>query len=84
MRAIAAEEKVPLLELQRLTQALEEGLGEEGSKKLHLWIPAGTYARKAEGWKDDTHYSEYGATRVAELAVQEIRRLDLPLVRWLK
>ena len=84
MRAVAAEEKVPLLELQRLTQALEEGLGEEGSKKLHLWIPAGAYVRKPDGWKDDTHYSEYGATRVAELAVQEMRRLDLPLVHWLK
>ena len=84
MRAVASEEKVPLLELQRLTQALEESLGEEDSKKLHLWIPAGAYVRKPDGWKDDTHYSEYGATRVAELAVQEMRRLDLPIVHWLK
>ncbi len=84
LRFVALTEKVPLLELNRLTAALEEGHGVEGSKRLHLWIPAGAYARKPEGWQDDTHYSAYGADRVAALAVQEIIRRRLPLADWLK
>lgn len=84
LRAVAAELKVPLLEMNKLTTALEEGHGVEGSKRLHLWIPAGVYERKPDGWEDNTHYCAYGAERVAALAVQEIIRLQLPLMEWLK
>ena len=84
VRAVAAELDVPLLELNRLTTELEQGHGVEGSKRLHLWIPAGVYERKPDGYQDDTHYSAYGADRVAALAVQEIIRLGLPLAEWLK
>lgn len=78
-REVAASEGVPLLELFALTRALEEAHGIEGSKRLHLWIEPGLYARKTEGWRDNTHYSAYGADRVAALVVQEIIRLGLPL-----
>lgn len=84
VRAVAKELDVPLLELNRLTTELEQGHGVEGSKRLHLWIPAGVYERKPDGYQDDTHYSAYGADRVAALAVQEILRLGLPLAKWLK
>lgn len=84
VREVAAETKVPLLELNGLTTALEAGHGVEGSKALHLHIAPGTYTRKPEGWQDDTHLSAYGAERVAALAVQEILRLQLPLTSWLK
>jgi lysophospholipase L1-like esterase len=84
VRAVAAATKVPLLDLNRLTMALEEGDGAEGSKRLHLWIAAGEYSRQPEGYQDNTHYSAYGAERVAALAVQEIIRLRLPLADWLR
>lgn len=83
LRVVAVGENVPLLELNRLTAALETGHGPEGSKRLHLHIPAGVYRRKPEGYSDDTHYSVYGAERVAALAVQEILRLRLPLAALL-
>lgn len=83
VREVAAAEGVPLLELNRLTTELEESFGVETSKQLHLWIGPNLYERKLAGWQDDTHYSLYGAERVAELAAQEIRRLDLPLAAWL-
>jgi lysophospholipase L1-like esterase len=84
VRTVAAETKVPLLEMNLLTMKLEEQHGAEGSKRLHLWIPAGVYQRQLEGYKDDTHYSAYGAERVAALAVQEIIRLQLPLADGLR
>jgi pectinesterase len=84
VRALAAEQNVPLLELETLTTELERSLGEEGSKKLHLWFPAGTVPGVAKELKDDTHYSEFGARSVAALAAAEIRRLGLPLAALLK
>jgi len=84
VRAVAAETKVPLLEMNRLTMELEQQQGAEGSKRLHLWIGKGAYQRQPDGYQDNTHYSAYGAERVAALAVQEIIRLQLPLADWLR
>jgi beta-glucosidase len=83
-RELAASEQVPLLEMYELTTALEKGLGVEGSIKLHAHLEPRTNEFFPEGLKDNTHYSAYGATRVAALAVQEFRRLNLPFCSWLK
>ncbi|MBC7366843.1 MAG: rhamnogalacturonan acetylesterase [Undibacterium sp.] len=84
VRAVAAEEKVALLELNGLTADLERGHGVEGSKRLHLHYAGGVYARWPEAVKDDTHFSEYGAARVAALAVQEWLRHGLAPAAWVK
>ena len=84
VRAVATETKTPLLEMNRLTMALERDHGVEGSKRLHLWVAAGVYQRQPNGYEDNTHYSAYGAERVAALAVQEMIRLRLPLSDWLR
>ncbi len=84
LRAVATEEKVPLLEMNLLTAELERVHGVEGSKRLHLHYAAGIQPRWPEGVKDDTHFSEYGAARVAALAVQEWLRLGLPAAEWVK
>ena len=70
-RAVAAEEKVPLLELHDLTFKMESDAGVEGSKRFHF-----------KG--DDTHFSETGAREVSALAAKEIHRLKLPLARWIR
>ena len=84
VRELAAEEKVPLLELNRLTSRMEEEAGVEGSKKFHLWFAPGENSAVAKGIQDDTHYSELGARRVAALAAAEIHRMKLPLAEWVK
>jgi lysophospholipase L1-like esterase len=83
-REVAARESVPLLELRGATVALEKSLGVEGSIALHLHLPPGKSDAYPKGAKDDTHYNAHGATQVAELVVREIRRLELPLVAWLR
>lgn len=82
-RELAASEHLPLMEMFDLTVALEKNLGKEGSIALHLYLPPGKYDSYPNGAKDDTHYCAFGATKVAELAVGEIRRLKLPLADWL-
>lgn len=70
-RAVAADERVPLLELHDLTMTMEAEAGEEGSKRYHF---AG----------DDSHFSEFGARAVSALAASEIHRLNLPLAHWIR
>jgi len=83
-REVAVREKAPLMELRRATVALEKSLGVEGSIALHLHLPPGAHAEHPQGVKDNTHYNAHGALKVAELVVQEIRRLGLPLQDWLR
>lgn len=72
VRAVAAEQKVPLLELCVATEKLLLQLGPESSKRLFDWIPAGEFAARPDGLEDDTHFNAYGASRVCDLAVVEM------------
>lgn len=84
VRAVAAKERVPLLELERATAAWLQDTGDEASKQFFMWIPAGKYPKLPEGKKDDTHFVAAGAKHVAELAIAEMRQLKLPIVAELK
>jgi lysophospholipase L1-like esterase len=84
VRKVAEEQKVSLLDMQKLTAKLEESHGVLGSKKLHLWFAPGEHPHLKKGLQDDTHYSEYGARAVASLATKEIMRQKLPLAEHLK
>ncbi len=84
IRAVAAEEKVPLLELETATAKWLQDEGDEPTKKYFMWIEAGKFAKLPEGKKDDTHFVEAGAAKVASLAVAQIREQKLPLAKWLK
>lgn len=83
-RQVAAEHHVPLLDLNKDTSALLTSMGPEQSKRLFDWIPAGEFARRPDGWKDDTHFNAFGACRVCDLAAAEIKTNVPELARWLK
>ena len=74
VRAVAANQKVPLLELCAATEKLLQQLGPESSKRLFDWIPAGEFAPDSKKLEDDTHFNAYGASRVCDLAVEEIEK----------
>ncbi|HVT71723.1 MAG TPA: rhamnogalacturonan acetylesterase, partial [Lacunisphaera sp.] len=78
VRAVAAAEKVPLLDLESLTRKLETELGVEGSKRLHMIFAPGADPHFPAGHADNTHYVESGARAVAQLAARELARLGLP------
>ena len=84
IRAVANEEKTPLLELEGATEAWLRAAGDEPSKKFFMWIEPGKFAKLPDGRKDDTHFVEAGALHVAELAVAQLRDTSLPLKHWLK
>ncbi|MFT4031552.1 MAG: glycosyl hydrolase family 28 protein [Siphonobacter sp.] len=83
VKAVAVEQKVPLLDLHTESRKLIEELGAEGSKKLFLWFKKGYYASRKDDIQDDTHFSEYGAAHMAALIAEAIRqqKLDIPLTK---
>lgn len=83
VRALAREMNVPLIDLHRSSQALIEQHGVEGSKKLFLWIDPMHFKAAPDGKKDDTHFSEYGASSVASLVCGELRKKNIALAKLL-
>ena len=80
VRELAAELDVALLDLEQRTIELVASWGPVRSKDLHLWIEDGAHPARVGALADDTHYSEIGARAVASLAIDEMRRLKLPIV----
>lgn len=84
VREVAAEEKVPLLDMTVSTWQLFERLGPEEAKSLLMWVEPGRYPELPKGSKDDTHLNEKGGLVVAGLAVQEMRAKQLPVAALFK
>jgi lysophospholipase L1-like esterase len=72
VREVAAEEKVALVDLERMSVAFYEALGPE---KAPLAFSA--------GGKDATHHDNYGAYELAKCVVQAIRDAHLPLAQFI-
>lgn len=84
MRVLAKEEGIPLLELNKLSERLLNELGREKSKDIFLHIKPNTLESYSEGIVDDTHLSEYGALKMAEIIIEEIKDKNLELVKYLR
>ncbi len=82
VRQIAEKLNVPLIDLQKLTKTWISNLGDEPSKAMFLWTSPDE--RFPEGRKDDTHLSVEGAKKVACLAMEDCRKQNLELARYLK
>ncbi len=79
VRDIAKKMNVPLIDLDVKGQALLQSMGVENSKLLFNHLQPGEHPNYPEGKADDTHFSELGACKVAEIVLAEIKALKLPL-----
>ncbi|BFP54482.1 rhamnogalacturonan acetylesterase [Streptomyces sp. CMC78] len=86
MRALAAEEGVPLLDIQALSLARWQRLGPDGTLPLFLWLKPGESPNHPDGAQDNTHFRPPGAVETARmtaralldggvLAARDLRRL---------
>ena len=74
VRQTAAEENVPLIDLNEMSRRLFEAMGPEGSKRAFVHYPAGTFPGQTEELKDDSHFSTYGAYQLAKCIVEGIKK----------
>ncbi|MGV3704821.1 MAG: rhamnogalacturonan acetylesterase [Arcticibacter sp.] len=79
IRQVAKETKVPLIDLDRKSQALLTAFGPEQSKFLYNHLEPGEHPNYPNGVQDDTHFNEFGARKMAQLVLAEIRALKLGL-----
>ena len=72
VREVAMEQKVPLIDLNKRSDELLRREGPELSKKIYIYVTATEYPALPKGREDDTHFCAFGASRMCDLAVQEI------------
>ncbi len=72
VRDVAARYNVLLIDLDKKSQALLQELGPDKSKFLFNYLQPGEHPNYPQGKTDDTHFSELGARRMAELVLSEI------------
>ena len=79
VRTVAAEQNVPLIDLDKQSQALLQKFGPENSKLLYNHLDVGENPNYPEGHTDDTHFNELGARKMAQIVLNDIKTLNLDL-----
>ena len=79
VRTVAREQNVPLIDMDVKGQELYRQMGPEYSKLLLLHLAPGEHPNYPDGKEDDTHFSELGARKVAQIVLAEIKAQDLGL-----
>jgi lysophospholipase L1-like esterase len=83
-RLVAQECNVPFIDMEYFTELLEMKYGPEKSKQLHLHYKAGENSFFPEGKEDNTHLNVKGATEIAKIAVEELKKTKLDIVNYIK
>lgn len=83
VRDVAAEQGVPLIDLNKRSDELLRREGPELAKKNYIWVTAEEYPALPKGRQDDTHFCAFGASRMCDLAVDEITIVAPELAHFL-
>ena len=81
VRVVAKQLNVPLIDLDKKSQALLEQFGPETSKLLYNHLQPGEHPNYPDGKADDTHFNELGARKMAELVLDGMREQKLDLTK---
>jgi lysophospholipase L1-like esterase len=84
VRSIAAENRVPLIDMHQSSARILERYGPEESRKLFLQLPPNENANYPKGVEDNTHFNPVGAQVMAGLAAVGVKEQKLPLAKYLK
>lgn len=84
VRAIAARENIPLIDLTEMTSKLYRALGTEGSKKAFVHYPAGSFPGQEKALADNTHFNPYGAIQISKCVAEGLKMAVPELAAHLK
>ena len=73
VKQVGKETMVYVMDLNAKSKDLYEQFGPVNSKLLFNYVQPGEHPNYPEGKEDDTHFSELGARKIAQLVLQEIR-----------
>jgi lysophospholipase L1-like esterase len=76
---VGKEYNAPVIDLDARSRELVQSFGPKYAKVLYMQLDSLEHPYYPAGRKDNTHFNEYGARRMAELVLTEIRRMKLEL-----
>jgi lysophospholipase L1-like esterase len=76
---VAKEYNTPVIDLDAKSRELLQQMGPVNSKLLFMQLDSLEHPHYPDGSKDNTHFNEYGARKMAELVLAEIKTLKLEL-----
>lgn len=77
IRSVATQEKVPLVDMEKITSAWLQQAGVEGSKVFFHKLPPGVSRLHPDGLDDNTHFNEKGAKEVAAFFIEEVKKQQI-------
>lgn len=83
IRSVARQEKVPLIDLEKITSDWLQAAGMEASNDFFHKFPPGVSMLYPNGLDDNTHFNELGARTVASLFVKEVERQKIKKLKKL-
>ncbi|WP_037288292.1 GDSL-type esterase/lipase family protein [Saccharibacillus sacchari] len=78
-KEVAAELDVELIDLSQLSVAYYDQLGNTATEKLFLYANPGEYPKYPNGVNDNTHFSGYGAQKIAGLVANAVKEMGLSI-----
>ena len=76
---VSKQYNIPVIDLDKLSRDLLQKFGRENSKLLFMQLDSLQHPNYPAGQKDNTHFNEYGARRMAQIVLMEIKNLKLEL-----
>lgn len=83
-RKVAEEQKVPLLDMHAKSMELLARLGPALSEKLFNHLAENEFPAKPKAQADNTHFNAYGASRMCDLALEEITAKVPTLAKFIR
>ena len=84
VKQVADSLGVTFIDLTALTSQMLIEAGEESSKDFFLQLTPGEHENYPQGVIDNTHLNRFGAKAVSDLVITELKRMNDPLVTFLK
>lgn len=84
MRKVAKKTGTPLLDLNKKSREAILALPDYEEMKTYYRFVEPGHKNYPDGKKDTTHFSVKGAALMAKILADEIRRIDIPLAKYLK
>ena len=76
---VGKQTNTPVIDLDAKSRGLLQQFGPVNSKLLYMQLDSLEHPNYPNGQKDNTHFTEFGARRIAELVLAEIKNLKLEL-----
>jgi lysophospholipase L1-like esterase len=74
---------IPVIDLNTKSHELVETLGTQFSKNLYMIFEPGELPQFPKGLEDNTHFNDFGARKMAQIVLQEIREQQLELANYI-